>query len=116
MARLLTRAHSVLPVFDLFQAHAGIVIRHAAGGIGHTASNEHISFRPMDLQIAGRDGRQKDTPFESADFVGQSDPVILPQVQFHRVGRIHQDGITLGAVERIVLGINQGIELLAPAC
>src|SRR5438874_1392527 len=60
-----------VPTLRFLDAHPGVVIGNAADGVDDTAGDEDISFRPMNLQIAARDGCKHDRRVHPAGLVRQ---------------------------------------------
>ena len=93
-------------------AHDRVVIRHAAGLIDDAALDDDVPLRPVNLQIAGRDRREENAPFEPPDIIHERDAIPGAHVQPAGIVFVHQHGVARGAVERIDLGIDERVELL----
>ena len=79
---------------------------HTSGRFGDSSADDEVTLRPMDLQIASSDGRQKNVAVKSACFIGQRDAVVLNEMQLGGVFGIHQHGIARRAVHGIDFGID----------
>src|SRR5437879_1628949 len=65
----------------------------------------------MHLQISGSNRSQEDSAFVTPALIRERDAVILDKMHFRRVVGIHQNRIARGAVQRVDLGVNQGVKL-----
>src|SRR5690606_34477260 len=65
------------------------------------------------LQVSSRNRSQENPPFVTPKLVDQSDAVTIGKVQVRRIFRIHKNRVALRPGQRIHLGVNQRIELLA---
>src|SRR5438094_4694381 len=104
-----------LAVLQLLHAHPRILIRHATGRIGHAAADDDVAFGPVNLQVAASNGRKKNTTLETAQVILQNHAVVLDEAQGRSVLGTHQHGVARRAVDRVGLGVNQCIELVAAA-
>src|SRR5437762_2107539 len=92
-----------------------VVIGRAAAGVGHPTTNDYVAFRPVDLQIAPGDRREKNPAFKSPKLVRERDAIILDQVKTGGVVWIHQHGVARRAVDGVHFRIYQRVELFASA-
>src|ERR1051326_232055 len=67
----------------------------------------------LDLNVPAGEWRQHHTTGEAADLVNQLDPIAVLKMHSRRIVGVHQHRITRRGVERINLGVDEGVELLA---
>ena len=67
----------------------------------------------MNLQVAARDRRKEHPTGHRAEVVNQLDRVVIEQSQLRRVIRIDEHRITVRTGQRVHLGVDQRVELLA---
>src|ERR1043166_3054614 len=66
---------------NFFNCDPRVVIRHAAAFVHHAATDDRVAFRPMNLQVAGRNWSKKNPAFVTPDVVHQRHAVIVHQMQ-----------------------------------
>src|SRR2546421_2851365 len=89
-----------------FYSNRRIVIRHSAGRLDHTASDERVTLGPMDLKVAPSNRRQENAAGEGADFTSQNYGGALSETEVPRVEFVHKYRVSGCIIDGINLGVN----------
>ena len=100
---------------DLLHARHAIIVRHAAQRFDHPASEDRVSLRPVNLQVAACDRGEKHTALQPPHLVHQRDAVPVADVQHGGVLGVHEHRVPRRACQRVDLAINQRVELFPAA-
>src|SRR5215204_5814223 len=104
----------MLSVPQALNPYDAVVIRHSANLVDHAALDDHICFWPMDLKIARHNRGEKRPAFETTNVIDERDAIAGAHMQLRGILRAHQNGVARRAIQRIDVGIDQGVELFSP--
>src|SRR5262245_24284028 len=93
-----------------------IVIRDTALRVAHTSLKKHVSFGPMNLNIAACDVRDSASAAHLAHFASHYDALAIGYANLSSVFLAHQNIVAHSASQRVAAFMNYAVELLAATC
>jgi len=91
----------------------GVEVRDPALRIGNASFDQYVAFRPMNLDVAWRDRRNKATPSHLPDSACQQDGVAVSQTNSRGILLAHQHVLATGSGQGVQVSVDHAVELFA---